>query len=84
MTLDLVANNCLDLAQDGNVVGVAADLAYMLGYTKAMMGAYGVLGKPAPPFVIVPAIKVTKENLVEGWRESLHQDPPPEIMDLYD
>jgi len=84
VTLDLGANNCLDMAQGGNVVGVAADLAYMLGYTKAMMGAYGVLGKPAPPFVIVPAIKVTKENLVEGWRESLHQDPPPEIMDLYD
>ncbi|HHT11417.1 MAG TPA: substrate-binding domain-containing protein, partial [Candidatus Atribacteria bacterium] len=83
VTLDLGANNALDMAQDGNVVGIAADLAYMLGYTKAMLGVYGVLEKPAPPFVIVPAIKVTKENLVEGWRESLHQDPPPEIMDMY-
>ena len=42
-----------------------------------------VLGKEAPPFVIVPAIKVTKENLVEGWRESLGIDPPKEIMELY-
>ncbi|HVP20155.1 MAG TPA: LacI family transcriptional regulator, partial [Spirochaetia bacterium] len=64
----------------GNVVGIAADLAYMLGYTKAVLGAYGVLGKAAPAFVIVPAIKVTKKNVVEGWRESLHKDPPQEIM----
>ncbi|MHB8277873.1 MAG: substrate-binding domain-containing protein [Candidatus Humimicrobiaceae bacterium] len=80
VTLDLGANNCLDMATGGNIVGVAADLAYMLGYTKAMAGAYGVLGKEAPPFVIVSAIKVTKETLVEGWNESLHIDPPEEIM----
>jgi len=83
VTLDLGANNGLDMAKGGNMVGIAADLAYMLGYTKAMLGAYGVLDKPAPAFVIVPAIKVTKENLIEGWRESLHQDPPPEIMEIY-
>lgn len=83
VTLDLGANNALDMAQGGNMVGIAADLAYMLGYTKALMGVYGVLGKETPPFVIVPAIKVTKENLVDGWRESLHIDPPEEIMEIY-
>lgn len=83
VTLDLGANNALDMAKGGNVVGIAADLAYDLGRTKALMGVYGVLGKDAPPFVIVPAIKVTKDNLVEGWRKSLHTDPPPEIMELY-
>jgi ribose transport system substrate-binding protein len=80
VTLDLGANNALDMAQGGNVVGIAADLAYMLGYSKAMLGAYGILGKKAPAFVIVPAIKVTKDNVVQGWRESLHTDPPPELM----
>ncbi len=80
VTLDLGANNGLDMVRGGNMVGIAADLAYMLGYTKAMLGAYGVLGKAAPAFVIVPAIKVTKKNVVEGWRESLHRDPPQEIM----
>ncbi len=80
VTLDLGANNGLDMVKGGNVVGIAADLAYMLGYTKALLGAYGVLGKQAPPFVIVPAIKVTKENIVKGWNESLHRNPPPEIM----
>jgi ribose transport system substrate-binding protein len=81
VTLDLGANNGLDMVKGGNVIGIAADLAYQLGYTKAVMGAYGVLGKPAPAFVIVPAIKVTKKNVVEGWRQSLHRDPPQAIMD---
>jgi ribose transport system substrate-binding protein len=80
VTLDLGANNALDMAKGGNVVGIAADLAYMLGYSKAMLGAYGVLGKKAPAFVIVPAIKVTKDNVVQGWRESLHTDPPSELL----
>ena len=80
VTLDLGANNGLDMVKGGNMVGIAADLAYMLGYTKAMLGAYGVLGKTAPAFVVVPAIKVTKKNVADGWRESLHRDPPQEIM----
>ena len=80
VTLDLGANNALDMAKGGNVVGIAADLAYMLGYSKAMLGVYGILGKKAPAFVIVPAIKVTKDNVVKGWRESLHTDPPPELL----
>ena len=69
------------MVKGGNVVGIAADLAYQLGYAKAVCGAYGLLGKKAPAFVIVPAIKVTKANVAEGWRKSLNVDPPKEIMD---
>ena len=54
----------------------------MLGYTKAMLGVYGVLEKPAHHLLLFRLSKSPK-NLVEGWRESLHQDPPPEIMDMY-
>ena len=81
VTLDLGANNALDMAKGGNVIGIVADMAYNLGYTKAVLGAYGILNKPAPPFVIVPAIKVTKSNLTDGWKQSLHQDPPQAIVD---
>lgn len=82
VTLDLGANNGLDMVKGGNVIGIAADLAYQLGYTKAICGAYGLLGKKAPAFVIVPAIKVTKKNIVEGWKQSLDVEPPKEIMDF--
>jgi len=81
VTLDLGAITGLDMAQGGNVVGIAADLAYLLGYTKVIMGVYGILDKAAPEFVIVPAIKVTKDNLKDGWWESLHQETPKEISE---
>jgi ribose transport system substrate-binding protein len=83
VTLDLGETTALDMAKGGNMAGVAADLPYRLGTTMATMAAYGLLGKEAPPFVIVPALKVTKGNLIEGWKESLHRDPPVEIMNIY-
>ena len=37
---------------------------------------YGLLGKPAPAFVVAPVLTVTKGNVAEGWQESLHRDAP--------
>ena len=80
VTLDLDTNVSLDLVEGGNIVGIAADEAYALGRTMALEGAYGLLGKPAPPFVVVPAIKVTADNIVDAYRQSLATDPPAEVM----
>ena len=69
------------MARGGNMVGAAADFAYDIGYIEVLVGAYGFLNKEVPPFIIVPAVKVTKENLVEGWNQSLGIDPPQEVLD---
>lgn len=81
VTLDLDTTVALDMAQGGSTVGIAADTPYQLGYTMALVGAYGVLGKEAPPFTIVPTIKVTQDNLPEAWEASLNEAPPPEIVE---
>jgi ribose transport system substrate-binding protein len=47
----------------------------------AIAGAYGLLGKAAPPFVVAPALTVTKANVAEGWHESLHRDAPKTVLD---
>ena len=47
----------------------------------ATSAAYGLLGKDAPPFVIAPAMTITRSNLVEGYRESLNRNPPASVMD---
>ena len=80
VTLDLDTNVSLDLVEGGNIVGIAADEAYALGRTMALEGAYGLLGKQAPPFVVVPAIAVTADNIVDAYRQSLASDPPAEVM----
>ena len=46
-----------------------------LGRTMALEGAYGLVGKPAPPFVVVPAIKVTADNIVDAYRQSSGDRP---------
>ena len=81
VTLDLDTNVALDMVEGGNMVGIVADLAYELGRTMAVEGAYGLLGKEAPAFTVVPAIKVTAANVAEAWQESLAQDAPQEVLD---
>jgi ribose transport system substrate-binding protein len=80
VTIDLGANNDLDMAQGGNVFGKAVDLPYVLGQAVATEGAYGVLGKAAPAFAMVPTIEVTKSNLAEGYQKSFHIDAPADIL----
>ena len=79
-TMDLGATTVLDMVQNGNVRGVVADLPYVLGETMAKIGALGILDRDAPPFVTVPAISVTVENIAESWRQSLNRELPAEIV----
>jgi len=69
------------MVKGGNVVAIVADKAYELGRAMATAAGYGLIDKPAPRFVVAPVLTVTKANVVEGWRESLHRDPPQSIVD---
>jgi ribose transport system substrate-binding protein len=80
VSLDLDEPLALDMAKSGHTFALIADRAYELGRAMARCAAYGLLGKRAPPFVIVPALTVTRSNLVEGYRASLNRDPPLSVM----
>ena len=79
VTLDLSEPLALDMVNNGNVVALVTDQAYALGQTMATAAAYGVLGKKIPPFLIVPAVTVTKANVGAAWREALHRDAPQSV-----
>lgn len=81
ITMDLDTTVALDMAQGGNVAGIAVDMPYAMGFGRALLGAYGVLGKKVPGYITSPSFKVTKSNLAEGYKMSLGVDPPKEIMD---
>jgi ribose transport system substrate-binding protein len=81
VTLDLSEPIGLDMVKGGNVVAIVADKAYELGGAMATAAVYGLIGKAAPPFVVAPVLTVTKDNIAQGWRESLHRDPPKSILD---
>lgn len=81
VSLDLDEPLALDMARGGNVTALVTDKAYELGQAMAKAAAYGLLDKQAPPFIVAPATTVTKSNLVEGYQESLHQQPPSSVLD---
>ena len=80
VSLDLDEPLALDLANEGQTFALIADRAHELGRAMATSAAYGLLGKEAPPFVIVPALTITRSNLVEGYHRSLNREPPASVM----
>jgi len=81
VTLDLSEPVGLDMVKGGNVAAIAADQAYELGRAMATAAGYGLIGKPAPSFVVAPAMTITKDNVAKGWQESLHRDAPKSVLD---
>jgi ribose transport system substrate-binding protein len=77
---DLDATNDLDMAQGGNLFGVAADRPYLEGETMVRLGALSLLGEETPPFVTVDVVTMTKDNIEEAYQESLGEAPPAEIV----
>ncbi|HEV7254959.1 MAG TPA: substrate-binding domain-containing protein [Mesorhizobium sp.] len=81
VTLDLSEPVALDMVKGGNVAAIVADEAYELGRTMAAVGARAVLGEENPPFVVAPALTVTKDNVAEAWQRSLHREAPQSVLD---
>ena len=80
-TIDLGQNVAISLAQGGIVKGLGAQRPFDQGVTEAILAGYGLLGKQAPPFVALPALPVTRENVLEAWQTVYHQDPPQALQD---
>ncbi|MCO6049276.1 substrate-binding domain-containing protein [Mesorhizobium sp. RP14(2022)] len=80
VTLDLNEPAALDMGKSGNVAALIADEAHMIGVTAARAGAAALLGKDAPPFLVVDSIAVTKATLGEGWKQSLGRDAPADLL----
>ena len=66
-TIDLGENVAINMAQGGFIKGLGAQRPFDQGVAEAMLAGYGLFGKEAPAFVAVPALPVTKDNLLEAW-----------------
>ncbi len=78
---DLDNTNDLDMAQCGNMYGVALDQPYLEGQTMALLAAYALLGKPTPPFVTVPVLTETRDTIEQTWKQDVNSKPSQEILD---
>src|ERR1700738_4302148 len=78
---DLGLNVAIDMAQDGFIKGLGSQRPFDQAATEAILAGYGLLGKQAPAYVALPALPVTRENLLEAWKEVYHADAPKSIKD---
>ncbi|XJZ27976.1 substrate-binding domain-containing protein [Bacillota bacterium Lsc_1132] len=79
-TVDLGINAALEIAQDGIIKGLGAQLPYQQGVAEAILAGYALIGKQAPPYVAVPALKVMKENVLDAWKLVYNKDAPDIIQ----
>src|SRR5689334_23199822 len=78
-TIDLGRNVALEMARGGLVKGVAAQRVYDQGVTEALLAGYGLLGKPAPAYVALPALPVTGADLADAW-QIVYRRPNPDLQ----
>ena len=78
-TIDLGLPVAIELASDGIVKGLGAQRPFDQGVTEAKLAGYALLDKEAPPYVAVPSLPVTGDDVLEAWRTVYHQDPPEDL-----
>ena len=82
-TIDLGNNVARMIAQDSIVKGLGAQRPYDQGVAEAILVGYALLGKTAPAYVALPALKVTHENVLEAYKEVYYVDAPADIRNAY-
>lgn len=82
-TQDLGKDVAVELAKNGNIVGLGAQRPFDQGVTEARLAAFALLGKTAPAYVALYALPVTHENVLEAWQAVYHADPPSDLVAAY-
>lgn len=78
-TQDLSLTSALSLKKGEFIHGLGAQRPYDQGVIEAKLAAYGLLGKTAPPYVALFALPVSKDNVLQAWKDVYHADPPAEL-----
>jgi ribose transport system substrate-binding protein len=80
VTHDLdAANDVVMATKDSNYYGTAIEHTYDEGAGTVKAAALKLCGVTVPPFIVVPALAVNRDNLAQAWDEAWHQQPPAEV-----
>ncbi len=81
VTHDLDAANDVIMATAGsNYYGTAIEHTYDEGANTVKAAVLKRCGVDVPPFIVVPALAVTRDNLVQAWQDGFHATPPADVM----
>lgn len=81
VTHDLDAANDVIMATAGsNYYGTAIEHTYDEGANTVKAAVLKRCGVDVPPFIVVPALAVTRDNLVQAWQDGFHATPPADVL----
>ncbi len=80
-TNDLGPDTAMYVARD-EIHAIGAQLPYDLGIAEANAGALALLGKPVPPYISLPALRVKKANLLPALELVTKRPAPTELISL--
>jgi ribose transport system substrate-binding protein len=80
-TVDLGERAAIELAGGGLIKGLGAQQPYDQGVAEALAAIKALLGSPPPPWIAVPALRVTWENVLEAYERVWHMPPPAGLVD---
>jgi len=79
-TNDLGPDSALYVARD-EIIAIGAQLPYDLGIAEAKAAALALLGKPVPPYISLPSLRVEKVNLLSALKAVTKQDVPADVVE---
>lgn len=68
-----------NMARDGFIKGISSQRPYDQGVAEATLGALALIGEDVADYVVVPPLRVTRDNLAEAY-EAIYRTPLPEDM----
>jgi ribose transport system substrate-binding protein len=78
-TTDLDAPSAIDMAQ-GYIVAIGGQQPLMQGVAEANALAYNLLGKKVPPFIELPTVPVTLEDMIPAYKIINGTMPPANVI----
>jgi ribose transport system substrate-binding protein len=79
-TVDLGNEVASELAWGRSIKGIAAQQPYDQGVALGMASILALLGRPTPPWMALPGLSVTRENVLEAYQVVWHAPAPADTV----
>jgi ribose transport system substrate-binding protein len=79
-TIDLGRDAAIGLAGGAPIVAIAAQQPFRQGQSAALTTVTALLGRITPPWVALPGIAVTRDNVVESFQTVWRSPAPREVL----
>jgi ribose transport system substrate-binding protein len=79
-TVDLGNEVAGELAWGRSIKGIAAQQPYDQGVALGLASILALLGRPTPPWMALPGLSVTRENVLEAYQVVWHAPAPADTV----